>query len=103
MRKRMKESVKNTIQQYLKSYYTNDFETLISLLDEAETKNYVNRFVEFAIKMDYFGETDGFLNKIGGDNLDVLTKMKPKVFMSKILNLTKQEIGEDEINKISDR
>jgi hypothetical protein len=96
----MKETVRNTIQQYLKSYYTNDFETLISLLDEEETNNYVNRFVEFAIKMDYFGETDGFLQRIGVENLNALKNMRPKEFMSKVLNLTKKEIGEDEIHKI---
>lgn len=98
----MKEIVKNTIQKYLRSYYTNDFDTLISLLDETETVNYVNRFVDFAVKMDYFGETDDFLKSMDVENLDVLTKMNPKDFMLNIINLTKQELGEDELSRIVD-
>lgn len=96
----MNETIENTIKQYLESYYTNDFETLISLLDEIETKNYVDRFVEFAMKMDHFGESEDFLNKIDVRDLEELSKLAPGQFMHKILSLTKQQIGEQEMHRI---
>jgi hypothetical protein len=96
----MEKEILKTIQQYLTSFYNNDFDTLISILDEDETEKYVKHFVEFATKMDEFGETEEFLQKIGVENLETLKKLSTYDFMNKVLALTKKEIGESEINKI---
>jgi len=96
----MKEQIKATIQEYLRSYYTSDYKKLISLLDEDETKNYVDSFVAFAIKMDEFGESEDFLTKIKIPSLTALQKMSSNQFMTKLLGMSKQEIGEKEMNKM---
>ena len=96
----MKIQVKQTIQEYLKSFYQNDYKKTISFLDKKETEKYVGTFIAFAEQMDVFGETDEFLEKIGIDNLEYLKSLSTDDFMFKILALTKKELETGELNKM---
>lgn len=100
MLKEDKDKIENTIIKYLNSFYINDFEEMISIIDENELKKYVADFISFAHKMDEFGETDDFLYKIGIENLEILKNTSSKAFIEKILALTKQEIGNKELDRL---
>lgn len=99
----MKKEILKTIQAYLRSYYTNDYQAMMVHLDEEASNNYVEQFVSFAEQMDEFGETDDFLSKIGVDDLATLKKLSTSAFLTKIFELTKQEIDEARTNKILKR
>ncbi len=96
----MNNKIKQTIQEYLKSIYTGDFDKVISHLDKQETKKYVEEFISFAEKMDVFGETEEFLEKVGIKDLSKLKTLSTNEFMTRILTLTKREIGAEELNKM---
>ena len=71
----MKEEIQEVFRAYLKAIYTQDFEAMFSLLYEDDAINFKNKMLEFAYKMDEFGETQGFLKRIGFKSIKQLKKL----------------------------
>lgn len=86
--------------EYLKAFYSKNFEKVYSLLYEEDIEIFYQKVLEIAKKMDEFGETDLFLKKFNLNSLDELTKLSSKEFTISIVAIAKVEVGEKEFNKI---
>lgn len=96
----MKTAIENTLKNYLKAFYQQDFDTMLSLLYEDDMMEYRNTFIGFAEQMDIFGETIDFLQKIKIKDLETLKAMSVHEFMTCILKMVTRSIGEVELKRM---
>lgn len=96
----MNQEIENTLKKYLHAYYRQDFDTMLAILHEEDLVAYRNTFVDFAEKMDVFGETEDFLKKVKVKDLSTLKKMSVKDFMILIFKMVTKELGENEVKKM---
>lgn len=95
----MKE-IEEAFKKYLKAIYTRDYNTMFLMLYEPDMQNFREKMVEFAFKMDEFGESQDFIKKLGFQSLLDLKDLPLFDFMSSIFKLISREIGPAELNKI---
>lgn len=96
----IKEEIKEVFISYLRAMFTKDYATLFSLLYEDDVNNFRNTIIEFAHKMDEFGESQDFINKLGFETLSDLEELSLYDFMTSIFQLISRDIGEEYLNKI---
>ena len=96
----MNKEIKKTIQKYLKAYYEQDFDTMIDLFYEEDKIEFSKVFVEFAEKMDIFGETDDLLKRLGLTNIAALKKLTSDEFITAILKMVTNSVGEKELKRM---
>lgn len=96
------DAIKHTLSNYLRAFYSRDFDTMYELLYEEDVQQYRDTMVGFAKKMDAFGETQDFLDKLKIANLERLESLSLKGFMDAILAMVTREIGDEHIIKMLD-
>ncbi len=96
----MFEEIEAVLKQYLHAFYQKNYDKMLRILDQDELVNYRNLFVEFAEKMDVFGETEDFLKRIQIKDLKELKALSVNDFMINIFNLVTRELGEKELKRI---
>jgi hypothetical protein len=95
----MKE-IEQAFKTYLKAIYTRDYALMYNCLLEDDMQKFRNKMIEFAHKMDEFGESQDFLKKIGLESLQQIDTLSTHDFMTSIFKLTSREIGIDKLNRI---
>lgn len=92
--------IEDIINQYINAVFTKNYDGMLSLMDTEGLKTYRSTMIEWAKKMDYFGETQDFLGKMEVKDLKKLESLPLKKFYYKLFGLTTQEIGAKELKKI---
>ncbi len=93
-------AIEQAFKNYLKAIYSRDFKAMYKALHEDDMQNFRNKVVEFAHKMDEFGETLDFLKKLGLESLPEINSLSTYEFMTSIFKLISREISIDNLNKI---
>lgn len=96
----LKEEIEEVFKRYLKAIFTQDFESINSMLYGEDVESFRNTILEFAHKMDEFGETQDFLNKLGFNSIEELEGLSLFDFITSIFKLTTREIGQENLNKV---
>lgn len=97
-----KEEIENVFRQYLKAIYSNDFTLMYSVLYEDDVKGFRNLMIDFAYKMDDFGENQDFIDNLGIKSIQQLESLSLLDFMSAIFKLISRDIGQERLNKVID-
>lgn len=92
--------IEEAFKKYLTALYTRDFKQMYASLYEDDVQNYRDKILEFAYKMDEFGESQEFINKLGFKSIEELEKRSLYDFMASVLQLVAREIGPDHLDKI---
>lgn len=95
----MKE-IEQAFKNYLKAIYTRDYALMYNCLYEDDMQKFRNKMIEFAHKMDEFGESQDLLKKIGLETLQQIETLSTYDFMTSIFRFISREIGKDKLNKI---
>lgn len=98
----IKEEIEVVFKQYLRAIFTRDYKTTFSILYEPDAQEFRNILTGFARKMDAFGESDEFIQKLGFSSVSQLESLSLFEFMSSIFELIFREIGEEHLNKMID-
>ncbi|MEO0583612.1 MAG: WG repeat-containing protein [Bacteroidota bacterium] len=98
----IKEEIEVVFKQYLRAIFTRDFESMYAILYEPDVQEFRDTITEFAQKMNVFGESDDFIQKLGFSSVSQLESLSLFEFMSSIFQLISREIGQDHLNKIID-
>lgn len=96
----LKEEIEEVFKKYLRAIFSKDFESMYSVLYEDDVQKFRGTMIEFAHKMDKFGESQDFINKLGFKSLNQLEKLSLYDFMSSIFKLISREMGEKHLKKI---
>jgi len=85
-------AIRQRLKQYLEAFYTKDFHLIFEYLYEPDVIEFRNRFIDLAVKMEEFGETEELLHRIKLVSIQSLKALSTKEFLVKILNLIHLEI-----------
>ena len=96
----MHTEIEAILRAYLQAYHRQDFEKIYYLLYHEDMLEFQQTIVEFADKMEIFGETDGFLQRLNMDSVETLRSLSLKDFIIKIFQMITVEIGEEDIKKM---
>ena len=94
-----KDEIEATLKDYLRALYTRDFDRMYELLYEDDIATFRATMVEYAYKMDEFGESDDFLRMLKIKDLKTLKKLSLKEFMTAILGMAARKIGDEFLDK----
>lgn len=95
-----KEDIEEVFKRYLEAVFTKDYETIYSILYKNDLQNFRNKIIELSHKMDDFGETQDFINKLGFDSIYQLEELSLFDFMTSVFKLITREVGPNNLNKI---
>ena len=95
-----KEEIEKVFKQYIKAIFSKDFESMFSVLFEDDMQEYRNTMIDFAHKMDEFGESQDFINKLGFKSISQIEQTSLFQFMESIFNLISREVGEKNLKRI---
>jgi hypothetical protein len=96
----MEIDIKNTLLKYIEAYYTTNFEMMYDLLYEDDVLNWKNKVVEIALRLEEFGETDAFLEKLNFKTISQIKKLSAKEFIIAMLEISKTDNNQNRINQI---
>ena len=96
----MKSEIEKALKKYLEAYYRQDFDTMLSLLYEDDVIEYHNTFINFAEKMEPFGENEEFLRRLKVKDIQTLREMSVRDFMISIFQMVSKEIGEKDLKEM---
>lgn len=96
----VQQEIESTLKEYLSAFYTQDFDKMYELLYEDDVIEHTSTIIDFAEKMDVFGETEDFLKKLRIKSLQDLKRMSPKDVMKSIFGLVTQAVGSQEIKEM---
>ena len=86
--------------KYFEAIYSLDVDTMVSMIYEEDKREYRDLMIEFAEKMDVFGETADFLKALKIKNIDALKQLSVDDFAKQILSLGIKKAGAKELQKI---
>lgn len=96
----LKEEIEDVFKKYLRAIFSKDFESMYSVLYEDDVQKFRDTMIEFAYKMDEFGESQDFIKKLGFKSISELEQLSLFEFMASIFKLISREVGEENLNKI---
>ncbi len=96
----MKKEIKDTLEGYLQAVFTKDYEHMYSVLNEEDMMAYRNTVTDFANKMDVFGESQDFMNKLGFQSANQLDQLTLFEFMTSMFEMISHEVGSKNLKKI---
>lgn len=95
-----KKEIEEVFKRYLKAMFSRDFESMYSVLYEDDLQEFRDTMIEFANKMDEFGESQDFISKLGFKSINQLEKLSLFEFMTAIFKLISREVGKEHLKKI---
>lgn len=96
------DKILNLLTNYNKLLLNNEYEKIIDLFYYDDLIQYKNIIQEFAIKMDFFGETEPFLKKLNVNSLEELKNIDEKELFFRIIQSVKHKISKKELKRIID-
>jgi hypothetical protein len=96
------DKILNLLTNYNELLLSNKYEKIIDLFYYDDLIQYKNIIQEFAIKMDFFGETEPFLKRLNVDSLEELKNIDEKELFFKIIKSIKHKISKKELKRIID-
>ncbi|MEM6964603.1 MAG: WG repeat-containing protein [Bacteroidota bacterium] len=96
----MKSEIEKTLKTYLQAIYQKDLETVYDTLYEDDVIEFHETVLEFAEKMDVFGETEDFLKRLKIPDLQSLKKMTPKTLMFALFDMATGGIEQEDLERM---
>lgn len=96
----MKAKIEKTLRTYLQAIYQKDLETVYNTLYKDDVIEFHETILEFAEKMDVFGETEDFLKRLRIPDLKTLKKMTPKELMFALFNMVTGGMDQKDLKRM---
>jgi len=95
-----KQPLRDLLEHYLEALYTQDYQAAYDYMYKPDVEEFRETIIEFAKKMDVFGETDDLLKRLRVPDIAAMEALSPSDFMAQIMRMVEMEIGKEDLQKI---